>query len=139
MSEESNEETTEIEVVKWVEGDQTHGARGKDIKGLKGCIRVKGCRKLGGIEVAIFETAVAFPNRAQRNRDEKWTVKVIGMGAIDKVPTEAAKTRAEAMRMARHPDEWSPKCAKLVEKLAKAKSEAKAEKETAEPEAKAEA
>lgn len=105
------------EVEKWVEGDQTHGARGRDIRGLDGCIRVKKCRALGGIEVAIFETAVAFPHRA---KNEKWTVKVIGMG--DAGPMFGTKTRAEAMQAARHPYEWSKKCANLVEKIAEEKA-----------------
>ena len=92
MSEkEANDETQEV--VKWVEGDQTHGARGIDVKGLEGCIRVKGCRELGGIEVGIFETDVAFPNRAGKG---KWTVYVLGMGPSG--PKTETKTRKEAMK-----------------------------------------
>tara|TARA_Y100001938_G_C7901784_1_gene335052 strand:- start:229 stop:639 length:411 start_codon:yes stop_codon:yes gene_type:complete len=132
MSEKQEEvvETTS-EVAKWSEGDQTHGARGVDVKGLEGCIRVKGCRELGGIDVAIFETAVAFPNRAGK---EKWTVKVIGMG--DNGPMHGTKTRKEAMKAARYPSVWSKKCANVAQKVREAK-EAKVE-ETKESEAEAE-
>lgn len=123
MSKENNEVVEEqTPVAKWQEGDQTHGARGKDVKGLEGCIRVKGCRELGGVEVAIFETDVAFPHRSAK---EKWTVKVIGMG--DNGPMFGTKTRKEAMTAARHPSVWSAKCKKLAEKLAEEKA-AKAEK-----------
>lgn len=124
----SNEKTEEIveetvqEIAKWQEGDQTHGARGVDVRGLEGCIRVKGCRELGGVEVAIFETDVAFPHRSAK---EKWTVKVVGMG--DNGPMFGTKTRKEAMTAARHPSVWSAKCKKLAEKLAEEKA-SKAEK-----------
>lgn len=121
-SNETQADETPQEVVKWQEGDQTHGPKGFDVRGLPGCIRVKACRELGGIEVAIFETEIAFPHRAERDRDEKWTVKVIGMG--DNGPMLGTSTRAKAMAAARHPSEWSKKCAKLVEKLAKEKAAA---------------
>lgn len=116
------EEKTEVK--KWVEGDQTHGARGIDVRGLEGCIRVKKCREIGNIEVAIFETAVAFPHRA---KDEQWTVKVIGLG--DNGPMFGTKTRKEAMAMARHPSVWSKKCANIVQKIAEEKAQKEAEKE----------
>ena len=115
MSEkEANDETQEV--VKWVEGDQTHGARGIDVKGLEGCIRVKGCRELGGIEVGIFETDVAFPNRAGKG---KWTVYVLGMGPSG--PKTETKTRKEAMKAARYPSVWSKKCATVAQKVREAK------------------
>jgi len=128
MSENQEEITETKQVKKWQEGDQTHGARGVDVHGLEGCIRVKKCRALGGVEVAIFETAVAFPHRAG---NEKWTVKVVGMG--DNGPMFGANTRADAMTAARHPYQWSKKCANLVEKLAEEK--AKQAEKSAEPEA----
>ena len=138
MSNENNEVVEEqTPVKKWAEGDQTHGARGVDVKGLEGCIRVKGCRELGGVEVAIFETDVAFPHRSGK---EKWTVKVIGMG--DNGPMFGTKTRKEAMTAARHPSVWSAKCKKLAEKLAeekaaKAEKPAESEEETVEEEVEA--
>jgi len=122
MNNETNEDTqeeTQVETTKWAEGDQTHGARGFNVKGLEGCIRVKGCRELGGIEVAIFETDVAFPHRSAKG---KWTVKVVGLG--DNGPMFNTKTRKEAMAAARYPSVWSPKCAKIVEKIAQAKVDA---------------
>jgi hypothetical protein len=120
MNNEENEDTQETtEITLWQEGDQTHGARGVNVKGLNGCIRVKGCRELGGIEVAIFETDVAYPHRSAKG---KWTVKVVGLG--DNGPMFNTKTRKEAMKAARYPSVWSPKCAKIVEKIAQAKVDA---------------
>ena len=126
---ENVEETDVKPVTKWVEGDQTHGGRGKDIKGLSGCIREKGCRELGGLMVAIFETAVAFPKRA--SDDERWTVVITGMGKNG--PKFGTKTRKQAMEAARRPSAWSPKAAKLVEKIAAEKAEAE-EKKAEKPE-----
>ena len=116
-------------VPNWVEGDTTHGGRGRNIVGKVGCIREKGCRELGGVKVAIFETAVAFPKRLSDN--EKWTVVITGLG--ENGPRTGTKTRAEAMKAARYPSTWSKKCATIAKKVADAKAtkEADAEAETA--------
>lgn len=122
---ENNDENTK----KWAEGDRTHGGRGFDVRGLAGCIRVKSCRELGGVDVAIFETAVAFPNRASDTN--LWTVKVIGMGQSG--PMLDTKTRAQAMAAARHPSTWSKKCADVAAKVRETK-EAKVAQKTSDEE-----
>ena len=100
-------------VANWVEGDSTHGGRGRNIVGKEGCIREKGCRELGGVKVAIFDTEVAFPKRLSDN--EKWTVVITGLGANG--PKHGTKTRAEAMKAARYPSVWSKKCATIAKKV----------------------
>ena len=130
MSIDKTDETQDTpEVVKWKEGDKMNGPKGFDVRGLPGCIAIHGVRELGMIEIAIFETDVAFPHRAERNRDEQWTVKVIGMG--ENGPMSGYKTRSQAVKASFLPSGWSKKCAKLAEKLRKDKEKAAAEKQKA--------
>ena len=136
----------------WEQGGATHGHSSYNLYGVNGLIREKGCREIGGLQVRIYRTENAdepICNRA--SADEKYTVVITGtheggQGDLDvsRLQKHGTKSRADAMKAARHPSGWSKKAQTIVDKMeaeAKAKAEeaeAKAEAKEAEATAKAE-
>ena len=115
--------------------DDTHGNGEYDLFGIKGLIREKGCRQIGGMQVRGYLTTRA--DAPIGNRSEKYTIVLTGTHEkgvtdlnMDRLQKTGAPNRKEMLILCRDPAKWSSKARTIVQKLADeaAKKEKEAEK-----------